>query len=165
MATWVEVRLAQPADALRYRGCGCGQHTVPLPPELEADYLRAGETADPIAAVRRKGRLRWRVGQAYVRHPRVGVSKAEAGEQGQLVAIQRMWLHDVPGSVVEALGVLSSASAGADPATDATVREALRRYWDAQGQRRGERWADNPRVYVLSFVGEPTAAPAGAPDE
>lgn len=162
MATWVEVRLAQSTDALRYRGCGCGQHTVPLPPELQADYLRAGETADPIAAVRRNGRLRWRVGQTYVRYPRVGVPKAEAGEQGQLIAIQRMWLHDVPCPVAESLGVLAAAPAGVAPATDATVREALRRYWDAQGQRRGERWADNPRVYVLSFVG---ASASGAPHE
>lgn len=120
---------------------------------------RAGDqlvtTAGTITAVCRHGRRHWQVGRTYAVQP--GRGAPQVGRI-RLTAIRQQRLQDISPSGALAEGISPIEDHGVTLYTINRTglyyfspQEGFTGLWNSLNRKPGERWHDNPLVYVLEF--------------
>jgi hypothetical protein len=110
-------------------------------------YDRLGFPHEVLEGGIRRERLKWQVGKSYAVQP--GRGKKALGRI-RLTGIRRERLQDILGEDARAeLGWTNESQPY--PCRDLTARQCFMELWDEIHQKRGNRWQDNPEVWVLEF--------------
>lgn len=101
-----------------------------------------------ISRVKRRGRIKWVVGPTYA-------IQSGRGKKGngrfRIVKIRKENVQDI--SIIDcyAEGVVEVVGHWDESSGNVNVREHFGKMWDSIHKKPGDRWEDNPEVWVLEF--------------
>ena len=108
---------------------------------LERNYILSDGTLSPTVVFTAKGRVKWAVGRTYAVQPGRGKKQ-----------IARIRLTDIRQERLQNISIEDVRSEGVSPAIAPYAHYLpYRQLWDTIHNRPGERWIDNPLVWVLEF--------------